>query len=373
MKQRWVLGCALICAAVGVASADKAKPAKTDPKKTEPKAEAPAEAPPAAGSDAADAEPAAQLPPHIEGPKQVELGYHAQIDLPGGMILLEQKEAQDLMRKWGNDPEGTVAVIFPTSETAHWWVAIDAVDQGYVSDDDADDLDAGALLSSIKEGTTEQNKTRAKMGIPELTVDDWSEKPHYEKAKHHLVWGLNAHDKEGKSVNFNTRYLGRNGFLSVNVVTGAEDFQKSKVEALAILNAVHFSTGYRYEDHVDSDRDSGVGLKGLIIGGTAVVIAKKTGILVAILLALKKGFIVVFVAIGAFFKRLFGGKKKEDAVIASTEPAPGDHTWGAPPVPPGGVNPQAPPPGFGGDPNNQGGGWGNGGDNNGGGWGNNGQ
>jgi uncharacterized membrane-anchored protein len=253
------------------------------------------------------------------GPRLVLLGHHAQIDLPAGMNLLEQAQAQELMRKIGNDTGGVVAVILPPiGSGSSWMVVIGASDVGYVSDDDADELDAATMLEQFKQGTLEQNKKRVAVGVPELFIDDWSERPHYEPATHHLVWGLNAHDSESKVVNFFTRFLGRLGFLSVNLIDDPATIEASKVQALSVLTALRFETGSRYEDHASSDQDSGIGLKALVLGGAGVVIAKKTGILVAIAIFLKKGLVVILVAIGGFFRWLF--RRKKDAEIAESAP-----------------------------------------------------
>jgi uncharacterized membrane-anchored protein len=283
-----------------------------------------------AEGDGAAADPLAKLP-HVVGPRQVDLGHNAQIDLPAGMVLFEQAVAQDLVRKGGGSGDRVVAVIIPAPGTAPWEVLIEASDVGYVSDNDASELDAKDMLEQFKRGTIEQNKQRVAIGVPELFIDGWREPPRYDGMTRHLVWGLNAHDKDGKVVNFFTRFLGRNGFLSVNLIDAPSTIEVSKVEALSILTAVHFMPGFRYEDHEGSDRDSGLGLKALVLGGTGVVIAKKTGILVAIVLALKKAIIVVFAAIGGFFKWLFGRRKRESevALAVSGQPAPS-----APPPPP---------------------------------------
>lgn len=313
-------------AKAGDAGKAPAPDAKADPQAAPP-GEAEAEDDEA---DSAEASPLASLP-HIVGPKQVDLGHQAQIDLPAGMILFERTEAQALVRKGGGSGESAVAVIVPASDTATWSVIIEASDVGYVSDDDASELDASGMLENYKQGVIEQNKRRVGLGLPEMVLDGWSEPPRYEPTTRHLVWGLNGHDATGKVVNFFTRFLGRNGYLSVNLIDDPLKIEASKAQALSILTAVHFASGARYEDHVGSDHDSGLGLKALVLGGTGVVIAKKTGILIAIALALKKGFIVVFAAIGGFFRWLFGRKKRESDVdlVTSDPPPPSD-----PDVPP---------------------------------------
>jgi len=302
----------------------------------------PAKAPPPAAGSAGSAEGTAdgsasleeQLPAHITGPKLVDLGHGAEIDLPAGMILFERTVAQDLMRKGGNDVEGTVAVILPPDpEKTHWLVVIEADDNGYVNDSDSDDLDAGSMLNDFKAGTEEQNKKRATMGIAPLTIDGWSETPKYDKAKHHLVWGLKGHSTDGPVINFFTRFLGRAGYLSVNLIDDPATIEQSKKEALSILQALRFKPGQRYEDHASGDKDSHMGLKALVIGGGALLVAKKTGLLVLLLVFLKKGFIIVIAAIGGFFKWITGrGKKKDDALSMNLPPNDPPPPAGPPPT-----------------------------------------
>jgi uncharacterized membrane-anchored protein len=315
-------------------AADKAKAAKSGKPAGDAKTDtaAPAEAPD--GDAGAEGDPVAGLlarVPHLVGPKQVSLGHHVQIDLPAGMNLIEQAQAQELLRKAGENPEGLIAVILPPARSGMTWTVMVSVSEvGYVSDSDADELEAGDMLEQYKQGTVKQNTQRVAAGSPELFVDDWSEVPRYERDKHHLVWGLNVHDATGKSVNFFTRFLGRNGYLSVNLIDDPSKIQASKVEALSVLTALRFEQGSRYEDHASSDHDSGLGLKALVLGGAGVVIAKKTGILIAILLVLKKGIIVVFAAVAGFFRWLFRRKKAPETIdtapSVTRDPDPPDMT-----------------------------------------------
>src|SRR5262249_37825025 len=118
--------------------------------------------------------------PHLVGPKLVGLGHNAEIDLPAGLLLFEQAQAQELMRRMGNSTDGVVALVAPPEESsATWMIVIDADDVGYVSDSDADELDADSMFEQFKEGTAEQNKKRVEVGVPALTLDGWTERPHY--------------------------------------------------------------------------------------------------------------------------------------------------------------------------------------------------
>ena len=328
MLTRWLVVISLVLVA-GTAHADNKKSGKKPAKQAEHKVvEPPAEAEPTT-PPAEEANPIDSLP-HVVGPKLVDLGHEAEIDLPAGLTLFERATAQELMKKMGNDAQAVVAAILPAAGTGDWIIVIEADDVGYVSDEDADELDATAMLEQFKTGTIQQNVERKKMGIPDLFVDGWSERPHYEHALHHLVWGLDAHDVNGKVINFFTRFLGRNAYLSVNLIDEPANIEKSKAQALAILNAVRFKPGSRYSDHASGDRDSGLGLKALVLGGAGVVLAKKGGLLIALLLFLKKGLIVVIAAIGGFFKWLFGRKKSTD--VPPAPPISPDPSAGSPPV-----------------------------------------
>jgi len=276
--------------------------------------------------DAASKDAAAEIP-HIVGPKLVDLGNNTEITVPAGMWLIERAEAVKIQEKMGNDTTSVVALV--ADPNADWMIVIDYADVGYVNDDDADQLDSGELLESYKQGTLEQNAKRRQLKIPELFVDDWSERPHYERAARRLVWGIRAHDTDGQTVNFMTRILGRNGFLSIDLIDAPERIEASKKNAVAVLDATHFRPGYRHADHRDGDRDSGVGLTGLVLGGTGIALAAKSGFLIKLLLVLKKGIIFIALAIGGLFRWLFRRRQKsaeraavDAAAKQSAEPPP---------------------------------------------------
>jgi uncharacterized membrane-anchored protein len=301
-----------------VAWADKKPPAKPPAK---PAAAAPAPAPADAaanaGSDSAAAEEA-KLPPHITGPKLVDLGNQTEIDLPAGAILFEKTEAAAFVRQGGGDGTHVVAVVGALG--APWTIILEFSDQGYVDDSDADKLDAAELFASYQEGNNQQNEQRKTMGIDPLLLDGWSEMPAYDKASHTLKWGLKAHSKDGNVINYFRRALGRNGFLSINLIDGADRIEQAKVATAPIVAAIRFKSGSRYEDHQSGDKDSGIGLRGLVLGGAGVAILAKTGLLLKILLIFKKGILVIVVGIGGIFKWLFGRKKKADPTVPPSPP-----------------------------------------------------
>jgi hypothetical protein len=66
---------------------------------------------------------------------------------------------------------------------------------------------------------------REKRGIPALEIQGWVERPHYEAATHRLIWSMAARSKgqpadDPGAVNYNTYALGRDGYISLNLITG---------------------------------------------------------------------------------------------------------------------------------------------------------
>lgn len=303
-----------LLALAATASADKAKP-KAAPAKASAKDKAPAAddtAPtPADGSaaDGSDAPPALPDLPHLSGPKLVDLGNNTEIELPAGLALYEHDAAKKLVEAGGGNGATTSAVIFPEDLTQTWFVTIDFADAGYVTDTDANELDAGQLLESYRQATNQDNINRKKLGVPELFVDSWSEPPRYDKSRHVLLWGLNAHDSSGPVINYFTRVLGREGFMSVNLVDSPDKLAAAKLASAAAIANTRFKTGHKYEDHKDGDKSSGMGLKALVVGGAGIAVFKaaKAGLLIKFF----KPILAGLVAIGAFFKRLFTGKKNK--------------------------------------------------------------
>ena len=270
----------------------------------------------------------ASLPPHLNGPKLVELGHNIEIELPAGTLLLERTEAQKMLREGGGQADDVLAIVGKVD--ADWMVVIEYSDVGYVTDTDADKLDANELFAQYQEGTRQQNERRKSLGVPELVLDGWSEMPGYRKQQHQLVWGLKGHTTEGPVINYFTRLLGRNGYLSVNLIDKPEAIEQSKIDAGAVLTGVRYQTGYRYEDHAEGDKSSGIGLRALVLGGTGIAVMKaaKAGILIKLLLVFKKAFWVLGLAIVGLFKWLTGRKRK-DAAVAGCDVPPTDE---APPT-----------------------------------------
>jgi uncharacterized membrane-anchored protein len=287
--------------------------AKAAPAPTASAAEEQEEAP------AESSKPEQPVVPWKPGPLKVTLGHSLTMDLPGGDAYVAGEDAKKLLERNGNfHNENLLAVVVGTEEGSGWAVTIRYEEDGYVKDDEK--LDADAILQSLKEGTNEGNAERAEKGFQPLTVNGWRELPRYDRASHHLVWGVDVASKDDVTVNYSTRILGRRGWVALNLLSDPQHVETDKPAVAKLLDVTTFDKGSRYEDHASGDKVAEYGLVGLVLGGAGVVALKaaKIGflasfwkVIVAGLLAAKKAVIVGFAAVAAYFKRLFGRKPKE--------------------------------------------------------------
>jgi uncharacterized membrane-anchored protein len=218
----------------------------------------------------------------VKGPATVALRDQATLALPEHFGFVPRQQAAALMRAMGNSVgDEFVGLIYPLgNSSARWFVSVAYRPSGYVKDDDARHWDARKLLQSLKDGTEAANAERARAGVPALVVTRWIEPPAYESESHRLVWCAEAKRKDGvdsdPTVNYNTYMLGREGYVSLNLITAASTVQGDKAAARQLLQAVDFNSGKRYADFNSStDKVAAYGLAALVAG----VAAKKLGLL----------------------------------------------------------------------------------------------
>src|SRR5262245_44447581 len=188
-----------------------------------------------------------------DGPAKVALKCGATIDLPAEYKYLDVPQAKKLREAFGNKhTDETQGIIGPANPNDQWLAYLDYEESGYIKDDEK--IDADALLKGLKEAQDEANGERARDGHPALHLEGWSETPRYEAATHHLVWGLRVRTDgySGESINFNTRILGRRGYISLNLVADSEELNRFKPDAEKLLHATAFDPGARYADYTPS-------------------------------------------------------------------------------------------------------------------------
>lgn len=254
----------------------------------------------------------------VRGPSSVQLKDQAQLALPAGYGFVPPKEGAAVMDQMGNQTdERFLGLIFPEADDASWFVTIDYEPSGYIKDDDAKEWDADELLQNLKDGTEAANEHRRDIGVSEIEVTRWVEKPAYDAQTHRLVWSAEARDKSGQDtdpvVNYNTYVLGRQGYVSLNLITSSSTIAADKPAAHELLAAVNFNDGKRYGDFdASTDQVAAYGLAALV-GGLA---AKKLGLLAAagvFIAKFAKLIIVGVAAAGGIVAKFLKGRNASNA------------------------------------------------------------
>ncbi|MGN6358003.1 MAG: DUF2167 domain-containing protein [Novosphingobium sp.] len=276
----------------------------------------------------------------IDGPRDVPVADQASLELPAGTVFVPSAEANRLMAAMGNSVSPTrIGLIVPTAKGQDWFVDVEWIDEGYVKDGDAKEWEPDTMLEGMREGTAEQNTERVAKGIPAMQIVGWIEPPTYDGQGHKLVWSLAARDEgaaanQPQTVNYNTFALGRNGYVSLGLVTSSTAIASDKAVVHSLLASLEFKGGKRYEDFNEStDKVAAYGLAGLV-GAVAI---KKMGLFAALgvlLLKVWKLLLVAVIAGWAAIKRFFGKGEAEDSyacedgeeAVEPSAPAPAPDT-----------------------------------------------
>lgn len=260
----------------------------------------------------APARVSAQAPPEItwiEGPSIVDLGDVAQIELGDEYVFADGEDTREILEYLG-DPVSKleVGVVCAKAEDEEWavWFEYDPI--GYVKDDEKESLDSKAILESIKQANDEANKTRIERGFPAINVIGWYEEPHYDVDSHNLVWCVLAESQGIQLLNYNTRLLGRHGYMAVTLATDLATLESTKAHLEDIIGHFSWKSGKSYAEWVSGDKVAEIGLAALIAGGAGAV-AAKTGLLGKIWKFLVAGVVALVAAISGLIKRLRGKRK----------------------------------------------------------------
>lgn len=247
-----------------------------------------------------------------------------EITLPGGIAqlavtenfyYLDPNDAKTvLVDVWGNPPEnayGLLGMIFPAGSTPFdddsWGVTIEYEQDGYVSDKDADDINYDKLLKQMKKDTRAANEERVELGYEPIELVGWAASPYYDEANHQLYWAkeIRFGDYDVNTLNYNIRVLGRQGVLVMNFIAGMNQLDEINQNLDEVLQLAQFNQGQRYEDFDPSiDEVAAYGLGALVAGK----LVAKTGLIAAALIFLKKFGVVILIALGAVFSKLFRRK-----------------------------------------------------------------
>ena len=241
----------------------------------------------------------------------------ASLNLGKDFYYLDQSDAEKvLVQVWGN-PEGSASellgMLFKQGMTPFdqnsWGVTISYEEDGYVSDENAKDIDYDDMLAQMKDDAAEASRQRVKMGYEPIQLVGWAAKPFYDQSSHKLHWAkeIKFGSDPDNTLNYNIRVLGRKGVLVLNFISSMAQKDAIDQSIDSVLKVAEFETGSRYEDFVPgADKVAAYGIGALVAGK----VMAKAGIFAGLLLLLKKFWIFVALGIGGLFKMLFGRKKQ---------------------------------------------------------------
>ncbi len=217
------------------------------------------------------------------------------------------------MEFYENPVNGTeLGFLAPIEED--WFLVFEFDDIGYVKDEEKDELDADAILESIREGNREANKIRREKGWGMLDVVGWHQPPYYNEQTHNLEWATLGRSSEGATViNYNTRLLGREGVMRATLVADPGQIEGILLTSKTLLEGYEFLTGNRYSEFRVGDKIAEYGLTALITGGAAAV-AVKTGLFKKLWKFILFGIIAVIGFIKKILATLFGKKEQAEDV-----------------------------------------------------------
>lgn len=231
------------------------------------------------------------------GPGTFDVTPRASIELPEGYDRLDADDTQTLMELYENPSSGQEWYVGP--EDMRWFAIFSYEDTGHIQDDE--EIDADALLKSLRAGTEQSNKERRRRGWAEMHIVGWQYPPSYSDQTNRLSWAILGESEGAQIVNYNTRLLGRTGVMSATLVADPETLDQSVQEFEELLGGFTYNTGERYAEYRPGDKLATYGLAALVTGGAAAAVAKGAG------KGLFKGIFLAIAAAVAFFGKAVKG------------------------------------------------------------------
>jgi len=214
----------------------------------------------------------------LKGPVDVRLLDEAVLHVPAGEVFVPQPQADKLLNLFGNPGRNPdmPGLLLPRDPKASWYMPVRFHNTGYIRDDDVGTWNADEMLRVYRDGTEAQNRERARQGLPGLVVEGWSEPPRYDAARQRLVWAMTSRQVDARTgdarpdaerlVNYNAFALGRDGYVSMNLVAKADDLAALRPVAEQQLAALEYNPGKRYADfNAGTDRIAGFGVGALVV------------------------------------------------------------------------------------------------------------
>ena len=248
---------------------------------------------------------------NLDNPKNVWVeipGSNSEVNVLETEIYLKGQDSINAYTNllFGNNaPENDLLIL--DDENYNYSIYINYKNDGYVSIDDWEDIDANSLLQELKDTSKK-----------EVVDVKWIFKPSISK-KNYITYSYETNWDNGDiTLETNIISLGRNGHHEITFVSDYDIFDPKELENFAIefANTINFKEGYRYSDYKSGDKKAAVGIGGLVAGSLGVKALAKAGVLAKLLAFAVKFWWVILAPIVAFFT--FLNKKNSSAKTQST-------------------------------------------------------
>jgi uncharacterized membrane-anchored protein len=251
----------------------------------------------------------------LEGPATGALGDKATVQIPAGMAFTGKDGTKKWMAATHNlYDESMLGVVVPKDENAGWWAVFDYNDVGHISDSEKDKLNADDILKTLKENNDEANKELKKRGWRTVELVGWEKPPFYDTRTNNLTWSVRIRSESGREgVNHSVRLLGREGYMSADLVLSPEELASAIPAYESLLGGFTYTEGHRYAEYRKGDKLATYGLAALVAGGAGAV-AMKTGLLAKFWKLIVVAVLGLFAAVKRFFKTILGWGRNEETI-----------------------------------------------------------
>ncbi len=253
------------------------------------------------------------------------------VNVPDGFVYLDPAQSRHLLMDYWNNPENSVTDIlgimvknsaktFYDIETAY---VISYENAGYVSDEDADEMNYDELLKEIQDGLKEENEQNP--DAPQWELVGWAWQPAYNRDKKVISWAKHYRiNGDHEVINYDVRVLGKAGFVVITAIGDPSAKDQMLADNSAIIGSVNYIDGYKYSDfNPDTDHIAEWTIGGLIAGK----VLTKVGLWAFLAKFSKIIIIAIIAAIGVFRKKIatfFGRRKDKSETDEKENPQPAE-------------------------------------------------
>ncbi|WP_342378847.1 DUF2167 domain-containing protein [Myxococcus stipitatus] len=222
----------------------------------------------------------------------------AKLTVPADFGYLTPEEVETVpMERWARPP-GTrmLGMVIPlsrdTTSPMKRGFTLEYLPDGHVDDQDAASLDPEVLLTRLRKHVQSESEEHIRMGRGAQALLGWASPPRYDASTRTVSWGLEVAHEGVKltQVHYHGRLLGKDGVLVLLGDSSMLSMPQGEEELRAVLAAIHFLPGHRYEDFKP-------GTDRVARGGVGGLVAPKADGLKGLLESLKGGTRLLYVGL----------------------------------------------------------------------------